>query len=120
MSDGREPDPASLSGRLEEGVLPALLREVYLGRRTGRLNFVKGWERRSVRFISGNIVHADTNAPGGHLGDLLVRHGLLEPEQLSTALSSARRSGKRLGEVLISERLLEKPLLDDAVELHVR
>lgn len=120
-SDGsRGSEPAQLSGRMAEGVLPELLREIYLGRLTGRLNFVRGWERRSVRFIRGNIVHADTNAPGGHLGDLLVRHGLLQPEQLSSALSSARRSGKRLGEVLSAERLLEKSLLDDAVELHVR
>ena len=121
MSDssprGRARTP--LSGALAEGAIPALLREIYLGRKTGLLSFVKGWERRSVRFISGNIVHADTNAPGGHLGDLMVRHGLLQREDLSRALAETRRSGKRLGFVLAEAGLLDKELLDDAVLLHV-
>ena len=110
---------AGRSGQLAEGVIPPLLRDVYVGRRTGLLSFVRGWERRSVRFISGNIVHADTNAPGGHLGDLMVRHGLLQREDLSRALALSRRTGRRLGVVLIDEDLLDRSLLDDAVELHV-
>jgi curved DNA-binding protein CbpA len=107
------------SGQLALGVVPALLRDVYVGRMTGLLSFVRGWERRSVRFISGNIVHADTNAPGGHLGDLIVRHGLLQREELSRALAQARRTGRRLGAVLVEEGLLDKSLLDDSIELHV-
>jgi hypothetical protein len=107
------------SGQLAEGVIPALLKDVYVGRRTGLLSFVRGWERRSVRFISGNIVHADTNAPGGHLGDLMVRHGLLQREELTEALALARRSGKRLGGVLLEKGLVDRTLLDDAIELHV-
>ena len=60
------------SGRLEEGVLAGILRDLYLGRRTGRLSFrrntvSRGELRRSLRFRSGSVVGAASNVPEEYL-----------------------------------------------------
>ena len=50
------------------------------------------------------------------LGELLVKHGLLSARQLELALVEQRRSGRKLGEVLVgfgfvSEQVLSATLL---------
>jgi type IV pilus assembly protein PilB len=40
------------------------------------------------------------------LGELIVRAGLLSPMQLDVALAAARASGRRLGEVLVEDELV--------------
>lgn len=109
-----------LKGTLSEGVLPGLLRDIYVGRRTGLLNFFRGGERRGVRFIGGNIVHADSNVRDGYLGEIMVRHGLLSREELSRASEIVARERRRLGAILLELSLVTQELLEDALELHVR
>ena len=62
-----------MKGPLAEGVLPGVLRELYVGRKTGNLHCVNGSERRSVRLERGTIVNADTNVTEDRLGEILVR-----------------------------------------------
>ncbi len=52
----------AIEGPLWEGVLPGVLRKLFVGRRTGLLSFELKGERRSVRFLGGNIVSADSSA----------------------------------------------------------
>src|SRR5206468_2003122 len=66
-----------VKGALGEGVLPSVLRELYVGRKTGVLRFTQGAARRNVRFVKGSIVHAASEAPEEHLGEVLVRLGRL-------------------------------------------
>jgi type IV pilus assembly protein PilB len=42
------------------------------------------------------------------LGELIVRAGLLSSVQLDAALASARASGRRLGEVLVEDELVDE------------
>ena len=42
------------------------------------------------------------------LGELIVRAGLLSSVQLDAALASARSSGRRLGEVLVDDELVDE------------
>ena len=42
------------------------------------------------------------------LGELIVRAGLLSSVQLDAALASARSSGRRLGEVLVEDELVDE------------
>ena len=66
-----------MRGELWQGVLPGILRDLYVGRRTGLLTFASGEERRALRLRHGHIVKADTNVREDRMGEVLVRHGRL-------------------------------------------
>jgi tetratricopeptide (TPR) repeat protein len=108
-----------MRGALAEGVVPGLLREVYVGRRTGTLTLARGKERQSIRFRHGHIVNAQTNVEEERLGEMLVRRGLLSEADLALATTAVREGGRRLGEVLQERKLLDAGGLGDAVALHV-
>jgi hypothetical protein len=105
----------AVQGALWEGVLPGVLRGLYVGRRTGVLSFVRGDERCGVRFRLGNILSADTTVPENRLGETLVRQGRLTPGDLKRAVGFALRDGKRLGAVLMDLGLVDAPGLEEAV-----
>jgi curved DNA-binding protein CbpA len=108
------------SGDLAEGVLPSVLRNLYTGRRTGLLHVTRGEERGSVCFIQGNIVFGESTIKECHLGETLVRHGLLSQWEFERATEVVTVTGKRLGEVLVDLGNLDADGLEDALALHVR
>jgi HEPN domain-containing protein len=109
-----------MRGELWEGVLPGLLRDLYVGRKSGRLSFVSGEERRALRLRSGHIVSADTSVREDRMGEVLVRHGLLSQADLKRATGFVLRDKKQLGIVLSELKLLDQAGLEDALALHVR
>ncbi len=109
-----------MKGSLSEGALPALLRAVYVGRKTGTLNFTRDRQVRSVRFRQGHILSAQSSVPQEHLGEVLVRNELLTAADLERAGVRKRATGKRLGETLQEMGLIEREHLEDALALHVR
>jgi tetratricopeptide (TPR) repeat protein len=108
-----------MTGDLAEGSLPALLREIYVGRRSGMLTLARGTVRQSLRFRRGNIVNARTNVTEERLGEMLVRRGLLSEADLARATEAVVRDGRRLGEVLGEMGLMDASGLEDAVAFHV-
>jgi len=109
-----------MKGDLAQGVMPGLLRELYVGRCNGTLHFVQGSEKQSVRVHRGHIVNARTNVVGERLGEILVRHGRLTEDDLTRATEIVIHDKKRLGEVLVELGLLDQSGLEDAVALRVR
>jgi len=109
-----------ISGDLAEGVLPRVLRNLYVGRRTGLLHVTRGEERGSVCFIQGNIVFGESTIKECHLGETLVRHGLLSHWEFERASEVVSVTGKRLGDVLVDLGNLDADGLEDALALHVR
>ncbi len=109
-----------MNGELAEGVVPGLLRELYVGRRNGTLHFSRDSEEESIRVHHGHIVNARTNVVEDRLGEILVRHGRLTEEDLARATEVVIRDQKRLGEVLVELGLLDQAGLEDAVALRVR
>ena len=107
------------SGKLWEGVLPGILRELYVERQTGMLTFTRQDERRSVRFRRGHIVSADTTVREDRMGDVLVRLGVLAQADLKRAAGFALRDNKRLGVVLMEMGLIDEGGLERALERHV-
>jgi tetratricopeptide (TPR) repeat protein len=101
-------------------VLPGVLRELYVGRKTGLLAFVRGEERRSVRIRGGHIVTADTTVREDRMGEVLVRHGVLPAAELKRAVGFSLRDNKLLGVVLMELGLLDERGLERALEMHVR
>jgi curved DNA-binding protein CbpA len=109
-----------MKGSVAEGLLPAVLRDLYVARKTGFLHFMREAERRSVCFSAGNIVHADTNVREERLGETLVGQGLLTEADLKRATGFVLRDKKRLGAVLVELGILDDGKLEDALALHVR
>jgi len=107
-------------GELVEGALPGVLRTLYVGRRTGLLHVTRGEERGSVCFVDGNIVYGDTNIKECHMGETLVRHGLLTQWDFQRAVEMVSVTGRRLGEILVDLGLLDADGLEDALALHAR
>jgi len=108
-----------MNGALGEGVLPGLLRELYVGRKSGMLALHRGPDRRGFRFRNGHIVHADTSVREDRMGEVLVRHGRLTAPDLKRAIGFAVRDNKRLGTVLVELGLLPADQIEDALALHV-
>ena len=108
-----------MKGDLAEGVIPALLQELYVGRRSGTIQFARGSERQSVRLRHGHIVNAQSNVPEDRLGEMLVRRGLLSPADLTRATEVVVKEHKRLGQVLLELGLMDQSGLEDAIPLHV-
>src|SRR5574341_911674 len=101
-----------MRGALDEGVLPGLLRELYVGRRTGHLYFTRPGRNCCVLFRHGHIVHATTDDPEDWLGEVLVRHGLLSRPDFEQAAARAEQENKRLGRVLADLGLLQTDKLE--------
>ncbi len=110
----------AMEGPLWEGVLPGVLRKLFVGRKTGVLSFRLKNERRSVRFRGGTIVSADSSIPEEWMGELLVREGRLSRDDLKRAVGFALRDKRRLGVVLVELDLLDAEGLEEAVGDHVK
>ena len=115
------PEPAAPSRPpADPTVLFKLMREIYLGRKSGHLHFTHGKGRRSLLIHSGHILHGTSDVLGEHLGDVLVRYGLLEQPALNQATRIVLKDRKRLGAVLAEQGLMDTERLSNAVSLHVR
>ncbi|PYQ18621.1 MAG: hypothetical protein DMF81_24385, partial [Acidobacteria bacterium] len=97
-----------------------LMREIYLGRKSGHLHFTHRKERRSLLIHDGHILHGTSDVVGEHLGDVLVRYGLLQQSELNRATQTVLKERKRLGAVLAEQGLMDTERLSSAVSLHVR
>ena len=109
-----------LTRRVHVGRLFELLREAYVGRRSGHLHFTVGVSRKSLRIRAGQIIDGTSDTAGEHLGDVLVRYGLLSQEDLERAVVKVLGERRRLGSVLLELGLLESARIQEAVGLHVR
>ena len=107
-----------VKGALGEGVLPSVLRELYVGRKTGVLRFTQGPARRTIQFIKGSIVNAASEVPEEHLGEVLARLGRLTRADLDRAGEAVQREHKRLGAVLMELGVFNRDQLEDALALH--
>jgi hypothetical protein len=109
-----------LRGLLAIGVLPEILRRIFLARRTGVLHLAFGGERCDIEFRDGHLVNAATTLPGANLGDLLVQSGLLSARDRDAGLEIAALSGERLGETLLRHAILDSDQLGQGLALQLR
>jgi tetratricopeptide (TPR) repeat protein len=101
-------------------VLPNVLRELYVQRKTGVLTFTRGDEKRSVHVRGGHIVTADTTVREDRMGEVLVKQGRLSPADLKRAVGFTLRDNKRLGVVLLELGLIDDAALKQALADHAR
>jgi serine/threonine-protein kinase len=117
------PVPAIIEDRrtiVDPSPLFQLIRDIFVGGRTGHLHFTRPKEWRSLRFLKGQILHATSDVEGEHLGDVLVRYGLLTQDDLERARTVVLAERKKLGTVLDAMGLMAKGELESSIKLHVR
>jgi tetratricopeptide (TPR) repeat protein len=109
-----------MKGLLSDGILPGMLRDVYVNRRSGRLGFVRGKEQYTIRFAGGHILYCESSSADGQLGKLMVAKGVIPEKVRLQADETVRRTGQRMGEVLVGMRAIDTGALEDALAMQVR
>jgi serine/threonine-protein kinase len=97
-----------------------ILREAFVGGKTGQLHLACGGHRKGLRILKGRVLHGTSDADGEHLGDVLVRYGLLAQADLDRAVAVVLRERRRLGAVLAEMRIVDDGALEEAIGIHVR
>ena len=93
--------------------LTDLLQFLAAGRKSGTLKFDRGNVSKQVYFENGLIVGSKSNDPREYLGQVLLHYGKVDENQLQAAREIQRKSGARLGEVLVQQGYLsEQEVLD--------
>lgn len=115
-----EAPPEEIRGILAPGVVPEVLRQLFLESRSGVLEIAHGADRCSLFFVDGMIADCETNLPGCHLGDILVELGFLGPRERDACMEIAALSKRGLGETLVRHSLLDQERLTQARTFMIR
>ena len=107
-----------MDGSIAPGIVPALLRDVYVRRRTGLLHFTRGGERYALWFEAGHLVYGSSGTQELRLGEVLLARGFLLPDDLERAASQVGLGGRRLGELLIEMGLLAREKVEEGLAIH--
>lgn len=86
--------------------VPDLLQFLAAGKKTGTLKFSRGKVVKEIYFQDGVVVGANTTDPKEYLGQVLIHYGKLDETQLQTAMEEHRRTGGKLGEILVAKGYL--------------
>lgn len=95
-----------IQGNLSTMNVSDLLQFLAAGRKTGMLRFDRAKIVKQIYFENGLIVGSNSNDPRDYLGQLLIHYGKLDESQLKAALEIQRQAGGRLGEILVSTKVL--------------
>jgi hypothetical protein len=120
-NDGQS-KPAELmgfSGNLRTVPLADLLQLLAASKKTGTLHITQQEEVREVYMRSGMVIYASSTAHEDLLGNILVRRGKISRQQLESAMTAHRQSGRRLGDTLISLGYLTRAEVLDALRFQV-
>jgi uncharacterized protein DUF4388 len=104
----------AIQGTLKTMSLTDLLQFLAAGRKSGTLKFDRGNVSKQVYFENGMIVGSKSNDPREYLGQVLMHYGKVDENQLQAAREIQRKSGARLGEVLVQQGFLTE---DEVLEI---
>lgn len=94
----------AIKGSLREASLPDVLQLLALGQKTGCLSVADRANFGSIYFDRGRITYASIVNRPDRLGDILVKHGRLQPEHLTAAIETQGRDRhRRLGQILVDQ-----------------
>jgi hypothetical protein len=96
----------AIQGTLKTMSLTDLLQFLAASRKSGTLKFDRGNVSKQVYFENGMLVGSKSNDPREYLGQVLLHYGKVDETQLQGALEIQRKTGTRLGEVLVQQGYL--------------
>ena len=98
----------SFGGDLKTLPLPDILDWIARRMKTGSLEMKRRSTEKRLTFREGLLHSSFSNDPRETLGQALVREGLVKEEQLFTALLKQEKEGKRLGQILVGDGILDE------------
>jgi len=106
-----------LQGNIEKFTLPEIFQLIAVSRKSGTLGIQKDDSIVMIYFKSGDIIYGYGPRQTFHLGQLLKERGKLSAAQLEEAVNTQARTqnSKRLGEILIQKKFIERADLDTVV-----
>jgi len=109
----------ALQGTLKDFGIADILQLIGQQQKTGILHLTAKDQEVSIGFHDGNIVKAESSTRNKKdlIGEMLVRAEVITPSQLETALDAQRRSLKRLGDVLVSLKMITQDRFKQMVQL---
>ena len=103
-------------GNLDEFPLPAVLRPLLQGKKTGPLRNTRGKVTKTLYLSDGRLIFATSTDPDDRLGEMLLRKGLISYRSLEESVR-AIKAGKRQGTLLVeSGAIRSKDLVDGVTE----
>jgi hypothetical protein len=97
----------SLKGNLESFDFPTILQILSSARKNGILHIRQEEEIRMIYFKDGKIIAAN-GKEGLRLGEIVCKKGLISQEQLQQALVDTKKTGRRMGDVLLALNYLKE------------
>lgn len=111
-----------LQGNIERFTLPEIFQLVSSGRKTGTLGIQRDDDIVMVYFKSGSVIYGYGPRKTYHIGRMLVENGRISSEQLDEAIAEQAKdkaSGRRLGQILIEKRYIDRADLESVVRKQV-
>jgi tetratricopeptide (TPR) repeat protein len=110
----------AIKGSLKEASLPDVLQLLSMGQKTGCLSVADRNNFGYVYFDHGYITYASIVNRRDRLGDILVKGGLITPEQLQAGIDrQSHERDKRLGELLVSMASISRPDLERYMRVQI-
>ena len=110
----------AIKGSLKEASLPDVLQLLTMGKKTGCLSVTHRSNFGYIYFDKGRICYASIVNRRDRLGDILVKSGLVSPEQLEQAIQlQGKMRDKRIGEILIDIGALTREELHQQIRLQI-
>lgn len=107
----------AIQGTLTTMSVPDLLQFLATGSKTGSLKFNRAKISKEIFFEQGLIIASFSNDPREYLGQLLIHYGKIDEARLQLAMETQRKSGGRLGEILVSKGMLTVAEVHDILRI---
>jgi hypothetical protein len=108
-----------LKGTLDDFTLSDIFRLTALAKKTGRLEVERRTGSGRVYFRDGEVYHAESTKSQELLGSKLTRSGRVTEQQLRRAVIEHEQTGRRLGDVLIEQGVVDKEQIEWAVRSQI-
>jgi tetratricopeptide (TPR) repeat protein len=110
----------AIEGSLADVSLADICQLLSLGRKTGCMTITDRSNFGYVYFKAGRVIHASVLNRPDRLGELLVKNGVIQRDDLSRAMEEQSREGKkRLGEILVGFGALTQEELERWITVQI-
>jgi hypothetical protein len=111
----------ALEGTLEDFSLADIFQLIGIQRKTGILTLKSVGETVTVTFHNGMVVGADSSPKKleDRLGKVLMKTGLITPDQLKEALELQQKTLQKIGFIMVDQRYLTREELKEALQIQV-
>jgi len=110
----------AIKGSLKEASFPDVLQLLSMGKKTGCLTVTHRNNFGYVYFDRGLISYASIVNRRDRIGDILLKAGVISPEQLGAAISAqSTHRDKRIGELLIAQGSVTREGLHAQIRLQI-